>query len=217
MRAGCGSTAARSRIGNGRDPARFHPDPAGARPHPRRTRRARPSGSWWSPCRAWCVTRAIPNCWPPCASVDAELWVVGERLASRPRRGHGAVFRRLRPRAAAAPAWLPRGHARAARGRRHLRAAQPFRGAADVGDRGDADRAAGGRDRHQRPARAGGGGRDRIPGSAGARPGAGGGACAASPGMPRCARAWAPPAGRGRWSCTTRRKVVARTLDLLGL
>ena len=41
--------------------------------------------------------------------------------------------------------------------------------------------------------------------------------CAAWRPTRRCARAWARPAAPARSSATTRRAVVARTLDLLGL
>ena len=100
----------------------------------------------------------------------------------------------------------------------YLRAAEPVRGPADVGDRGDADRAAGGR----RPTSAGP--REQVVpevtgllvppmtvaplaaalAAVGGRPGA-------------CGRAWARRAASARSSVYDEAKVVARTLDLLGL
>ncbi len=67
--------------------------------------------------------------------------------------------------------------------------------------------AAGGRDRHPRPARAGGG---RATPDSWSRPRRSAPLAAAlrasAAGRAPCARAWAPPAGRGRWPSTTRRR-----------
>ena len=72
--------------------------------------------------------------------------------------------------------------------------------------------------RHARPARAGGAGGDRPAGAAGdsVAPLA---AALRAAGRPtrRCVRAWARRAASARWNSTTRAKVLARTLDLLGL
>ena len=151
----------------------------------------------------------------------AELWVVGDRLTTdrgagyRSRHSHnsglGGRLRMLGYRD---------GRSRRARRLRHFRPAEPFRGPADVGDRGDADRAAGGRNGHPRPARAGGRRRDRAAGPAhdgrarwrGAapprrRPGA---ADANGRGRPRAGdrslrreRGWSG----GRWTCSDSRSM----------
>ena len=68
-------------IGNGRDPARFHPDPAG---------RARIRAELGVPDDRVVITvisrlvrhKGYPELLAAMADVDAELWVVGERLAS---------------------------------------------------------------------------------------------------------------------------------------
>ena len=137
-------------VGNGRDPAVFRPDPAA---------RARLRGELGTPedrVVVVAVSRLVAHKGFPRAgrrhARRAERGTVGRRRAAglRPRRRHGGDAARRRPGRPAAAAGLSRRCGRGAGGGRHLRAAELFRGPADVGDRGDADRTAG--RRHRRSA-----------------------------------------------------------------
>ncbi len=150
-------------VGNGRDPPVPRPDPAA---------QAQVRGALGVPddrVVVVIVSRLVrhkghPELLAAMRDVDAELWVVGDFARVRP---WGRTSSGISPppgSAIACGAGLPRGRAGGAGGGRHLRAAIAFRGAADVGHRGDAVRAAGGGDRGERSTRAGGGRGNRLSG-----------------------------------------------------
>ena len=155
------------------------PGPAGAGAHPRGARRA-----GGARCRRDRLAAGAPQGAPGIAGGDgigAECGAVG---GGRPAvlgswRGSGALFRRERAGRPAATAGLSGRYGGGAGGGRHLRPAEPFRGAADVSHRGDANGPPRCRDGHPRPARAGGGWRDRIAGAATRGRASGGGAASA--------------------------------------
>ncbi len=154
-------------IGNGRDPARFRSD---------FTVRQRFRARLGVPDEAVVVLAVSRLVWhkgyPELAAAmravpGAMLWVAGERLDLRSRSRHGRAVARCRSRRTAAPAGLSRRRARPDGGGRYLRAAQPVRGTADVGDRGHADRPSGCRHERARPGGAGGAGSDGAAGATG--------------------------------------------------
>ena len=122
------------------------------------------------------------------------------------RSGHGGAAAGRWPGRAGSAAGLPRGRGGPDGGGGYLRAAQPVRGPAHVGDRGNADRAAGGCHQRARPGGAGGAGGDRPAGAAAAmrprlpRP------CSGWWPTRRCGHAWARRAASARWSVTTKQR-----------
>ena len=178
--------------------------PGGARAHPRRTRRAATDAVVIIAVSRLVWHKGYPELAAAMRRVpEAELWVVGERLDIDRGADMAALLRaaglgeRLRCWAIASDI------AGAAGGGRHLRAAQPLRGPADVGDRGDAAGLPVVATDVRGPARAGGDGRHRACWCRRRRGRAGDGAAAAGR-DPDCARAWARPARRGRWTAMTR-------------
>ena len=206
-------------IGNGRDPAEFRPD-AAARAAVRAELGTAPDA-----CVVVVVSRLVRHKGHPEllrameAVPDAELWVVGDRLPT----DHGEPLEPYFARAeeALGPRLRRLGYrhdvARLLAGLRRLRPAEPLRGPAHVGGRGHADRPAGGGHRRARTAGAGGGWRNG-PARSALR------TCRRSPTALRrlaadpALRARMGEAGRARaLERYTEAKVMARTLDLLGL
>ena len=191
-------------VRNGRDPTIFRPDP---------TARARIRSELGVPDDRVVIIAVSRLVWhkgyPELAAAmrsvpEAELWVVGERLDSDRGADMVALLRSAGLGRPPAHAGLSHRHPSAAGRRRHLHPAQPLRGPADVGDRGDADRPARRRHQRSRPGRAGGRRRYRSSGSIRRPRCAGFGLRQAGPRPRACAPGWARPADNGRWTATTR-------------
>ena len=127
-------------VGNGRDPARFRPDPA-ARARIRAELGVAPDRVVVIVVSRLVRHKGYPELIAAMRELpEAELWVVGERLPS----DHGERLDRYFAASGLGTRLRLLGYredvAALLAACRHLRPAEPFRGAADVGDRGDADR-----------------------------------------------------------------------------